>query len=412
MSPADIAWILACFALVTFFFPGISLFYGGMLDGKNVLNMMMMVMSTLAVTTVIYIVYVHGLVVGDSVGGLGLIGNPLEYLGYGGFFEDDGEGGPLWGAFYILFAAVSVALVASGAAGRMRFGSWLVFSALWVTLVYAPMAHWVFTETDEESGYIGGWMRSQLGLHDFAGGTAVHMNAGAAGLAIALVLGARKNTETRPHNLPMTVIAGGMILAGWMGFNGGTAGGANFLAQYVILTSAIAAATGMLGFMLVEKIRDGHPTLLGLVTGMVSGLVGITPSADAVSPLGALFVGFLSAMAAAWAITWKRKHRIDDSLDVFAVHGIAGIVGAMFVVFFGSASAPAQTAGVFLGGDPGLIWREIVAITVTLVYSFTVTYAIAWVMNRIRPIRVSEDDETAGLDRALHAETAYARDTL
>ena len=407
MDPADIAWILAATAMVLLMFPGLAFLYGGMLDGRNVLNMMMMVMSSLAVTGVVYVLIGHGLVLGDSVGGLGIIGNPFDYSFFDDFMADDGAGSTLFGAFYILFAAISVALVASGAAGRMRFGSWMIFSALWVLLVYAPLGHWVFAFDNEETGAIGGWMRNVLGLHDYAGGTAVHMNAAAAGLAIAVVLGRRASTTMRPHNLPLMLIGVGMLMMGWIGFNGGTAAGANFLAEYVVLTTILAACGGMLGYILVERIRDGQPTLLGLGTGVIAGLVAITPSADAVHPVAAIFVGFLGAAAAAWAISWKRKHRIDDSLDVFAVHGIAGIAGALFAVFFATAAAPAGLDGVFVGGDPNLIWRECLAIVVTLGYSFGMTFAIAWVMNRIRPIRVPEEGEELGLDRALHAETAY-----
>lgn len=407
MEPADIAWILSAFALVLLMFPGLAMLYGGMLNSRNVLNMVLMVLSSLAVTAVVYIVVGHGMVLGDSVGGAGIIGNPFEFSFFSSMMEDDGSGGPLWAAFYILFAGISIALVASGAAGRMKFGSWLVFVAIWVLLVYAPLGHWVFAFDNEEAGTIGGWMRNQLGLHDFAGGTAVHLNAGAAGLALALVLGRRSTLPGRPHNLPLMLVGVALICTGWMGFNGGTAGGANFLAQYVTLTSLLALAGGMLGFIFIEHFRDGHATMLGLGTGAIAGLVGITPAADAVGPVGALILGFVSSAAAAWAITWKRKHRIDDALDVFAIHGIAGITGALFAVFFANALAPAGITGIIFGGDINMLWREGVALLVTMVYSFGMTYAIAWTMNKIVPIRVSVEEEELGLDRSVHAETAY-----
>ncbi|MFV0435137.1 MAG: ammonium transporter, partial [Leucobacter sp.] len=225
--------------------------------------------------------------------------------------------------------------------------------------------------------------------------------------ALALVLGRRGSTKMRPHNLPLVLVGVGLLAMGWIGFNGGTAAGANFTAQYVVLTSILAACGGMLGFMTIERIRDGHATMLGLGTGVIAGLVAITPIANAVNPVGAIAAGFIGAVAAAWAITWKRKHKIDDSLDVFAVHGIAGIAGAMFAVFFAVEAAPAGLAGVFFGGDPNMIWREGLAIIVTLVYSFGMTYIIAWVMNKIHPIRVPEEAEELGLDRAIHAESAY-----
>jgi Amt family ammonium transporter len=401
---------LAATALVLLMFPGLAMLYGGMLDGRNVLNMMMMVMSSLAVTGVVYVVIGHGLVLGDSVGGLRIIGNPFEFTFFDAFVADDGSAAALNGAFFILFAAIAVALVASGAAGRMKFGAWLVFVPLWIVLVYGPLAHWVFAFDDEESGVIGGWMANVLGVHDYAGGTAIHMNAGAAGLA--LVLGRRRKTTMRPHNLPVMLIGVGMLMMGWIGFNGGTAGAADYLAGYVVLTSILAICGGMLGYMLVERLRDGQTTMLGLGTGIIAGLVGITPVADAVHPIGAILVGFAGAAAAAWAISWKKRHRIDDSMDVFAVHGIAGVAGAMLTVFIASAAAPAGLSGVFFGGDPNMIWREGLGIVVTLVFSFGMTYAIAWVMNKIVPIRVSDEDEEAGLDRSVHAETAYDLRTL
>ncbi|WOF24329.1 ammonium transporter [Microbacterium betulae] len=412
MPPADLAWMLAAFALVLLMFPGLALFYGGMLDGRNALNMFMMVMGSLAVTSVVYVLFVHGLVVGDSVGGLGLIGDPLPFLDGSVYTADDGSDSAYWAAFYTLFAAISIGIVASGAAGRMRFGAWLLFAVLWVVLVYAPLAHWVFTFSDEESGYVGGWIRNVLELHDYAGGTAVHMNAGAAALALALVLGPRRAPAGRPHNLSLVLLGAGFLFFGWIGFNGGTAAGANFLAGYVTFTTLLAALAGSLGFMLVERIRDGQATTLGFATGLIAGLVGITPAADAVTPVGSVVLGFVTAIVVAWAITWKRRHKIDDSFDAFAVHGIGGIVGAYFVVLFGAASAPAGIAGVLFGGDPLLVVRETVAIVVTCVYSFGVTYAIAWVMDRVRPIRVSERVEADGLDRGLHAETAYEFDRV
>lgn len=407
MEAVDIAWILAAFSLVALMFPGLAFLYGGMLGSGQVLNMFMMVMSALGITTVVYVLYGHGLVMGDSLGGLGLIGDPLAYLGFNNLMTDDGAGGLLWGGFYVLFAAISLALVASGAAGRMKFGAWLIFGALWITLVYAPLAHWVFAFDDPEAGTVGGWLVNRVGMHDFAGGTAIHMNAGAAGLALAVVLGPRRTGPTRPHNLSMTLMGAGLLMIGWFGFNGGTAGGANFLATYVVVTSLLAAAGGMLGFLVVEKLRNGKPTLLGLATGLIAGLVGITPAADAVNPIGALLVGFLAAAAAAWAITWKNRHHIDDSLDVFAIHGIAGIAGAFYVMFFGSVNAPAGVQGVLLGGDPSLLWREPLAVVVTLAFSFVMTWLIARTMMLVHDIRISREDEATGIDRAIHAETAY-----
>ncbi|WP_373456412.1 ammonium transporter [Corynebacterium sp. 70RC1] len=407
MDAADIAWILTAIALVSLMFPGLAFLYGGMLGQGQVLNMVMMVMGSLIVTAIVYVGIGHGLVVGDSLGGLGIIGNPSGYFGLQGGMNDDGEYEALWGAFFYLFAAISLALVASGAAGRMKFGAWLVFGAIWLLLVYAPMAHWVFALSDEETGVVGGWMRNNLHFHDFAGGTAIHMNAGASGLALAYVLGPRKAGMGRPHNLPLMMVGVGLLVAGWLGFNGGTAGSASFLATYVVLTSLMSVAGGALGFIVIERILTKKPTMLGMGTGIIAGLVGITPSADAVSPMQAVLVGFCASAAAAWAISWKRQHHIDDSLDVFAVHGIAGIAGALFVMLFGNPQAPAGVVGIFRGGDISIFWSEPIAIVVTIAYSFGMTWLIATLLNKITPIRINSEDEAGGIDLMIHAESAY-----
>ncbi len=411
MPQADLAWLLASFALVALMFPGLALYYGGLLGTNNVLNMLMMVLSTLAVTGVLYVLYGYGMVSGNSVGGLGLVGNPLEFIGLSGFEVDDGSGGPqsiYWAAFFILFGAITIAIVASGAAGRMKFGAWIIFSAVWLTLVYFPIAHWVFTFSDEETGYVGGWLRNVVQLHDFAGGTAVHMTAGVGALALALVLGKRKAPQAKPHNLPLVVLGAGILWFGWFGFNGGSAAGANFLSQYVVMTTLLAGCAGIVGYLVVENFRDGQPTTLGLATGAIAGLVGITPSADAVNPLGALVVGLAAGAVVCWAITWKKKLGVDDTLDAFAVHGVGGIVGTLCVVLIGAGSAPAGVTGVLFGGDWSIIWRELVAIAATCLYAFAATYAIAWTMNKTMNIRVDEDAERRGLDLALHSEAAYA----
>lgn len=271
--------------------------------------------------------------------------------------------------------------------------------------MYAPIAHWVFNPD--------GWMRADLGLHDYAGGTAVHMNAGAAGLALAVFLGRRHASQKdKPHNLPLMLIGVGMIAMGWLGFNGGTAGAANFLAQYVVLTTILSLAGGMLGFIIMQRLVDGAYTLLGLGTGAIAGMVAITPVADAVNPTVAILVGLLGSAGAFGAIKLAHKFGIDDSADVFAVHGISGMVGAMLVVFLGDPDAPAERAGILFGGGWDMLWREPVAIIVTVAYSFCATFAIAWLMNKLRPIRITEQDEGVGIDEVLHTEQAYDQTVL
>lgn len=397
---ADVAWILAAMTVVLLMFPGLALFYGGMSGTKNVLNMFAMVMTTLGTVAIIYVLYGHGMVLGESLGGV--IGNPLDYFGIIGYEEVGVDGGfteIIDLAFYTLFACITVAIVASGALGRMKFSAWLVFSVVWATLVYFPLGHWVFGD---------GWMAEYINFHDYAGGTAVHMASGFGALALALVLGPRKNTETRPHSLPLVLLGAGILWMGWFGFNGGTAGGANYVAQYTIMTTLYAGGTGMLGFMLYEKLRTGKATVLGMASGIIAGLVAITPAADAVDPFGALALGLIAGAFVAWACTWKTKLGIDESLDAFAVHGIGGIVGALFVVFFGWATYTSDEPirGVFFGGDISLLWGELVAIGVTCVYAFGVTWLIVFVMDKTMGIRVAEKDED-DLDFVLHGQTAY-----
>lgn len=405
---ADLAWMLAAFALVSLMFPGLALYYGGMVGVRNTLNMMMMVLSSLAVASVLYVVYGYGLVSGPSVHGWGLIGNPSAFIGLGDFHTDDGSGGAQGAyntAWFILFAAITVAIVASGAVGRMKFTSWLVFSAIWLTLVYFPVAHWVFAA--DGNGYAGGFLLNKIGIHDYAGGTAVHMNSGVAALALALALGPRRTKSERPHNLPLVMLGGGILWFGWFGFNGSCALGANFLAQYVILNTLLAGSAGMIGFGLIERFRDGHVTSLGLITGAIAGLVGITPSANAVSPLGALAVGVLSAAVVALCLGLKNRLRIDDALDAFAVHGIGGIVGTLCIALFASAAAPAAVKGILFGGDVAIVWREAAGIAITCVFSFAMTWLIAKGLDRLIGLRVDPETEQSGLDAIVHAESAY-----
>ena len=397
---ADLAWLIAAFALVALMFPGLALYYGGMMGVKNTLNMMMMVLSTLAITAVLYVVIGYGLVSGPTLHGI--IGNPAHLIGLGDFQHDDGSGGyqgAWFNAFFILFAAITVAIVASGAAGRMKFSAWLVFATLWLLLDYFPVAHWVFNGD--------GWLFKNVGIHDYAGGTAVHMNSGVAALALALVLGKRKARAERPHSIPLVMLGGGILWFGWFGFNGGCAYGASFLTQYVVQNTLLAGCAGMLGFCVVERVKEGHFTTLGLVTGIVSGLVGITPSADTMSPLGALGVGVVAGAVVALTLGIKNRLKIDDTLDAFAVHGLGGIAGTVCVVLFASSAAPAGLKGILFGGSPDIVWRELVGIAVTCSFSFLMTFGIAKVLDKVMGLRVDEETELAGLDLVLHAETAY-----
>ncbi|MGW0039289.1 ammonium transporter [Gordonia sp. NPDC003376] len=399
---ADLAWMLAAFVFVLLMFPGLAFYYGGMVGARNVLNIMTMVMSTLGITAVLYVLFGYGLVHGETAGGLGIIGNPSGYFGLTDFMADDESGSMqtlYFAAWFILFAAITIAIVASGAAGRMKFSAWLVFAPLWLILVYFPVAHWVFAAD--------GFLLNTVQIHDYAGGTAVHMNSGVAALALAVVLGARRRRGERPHNVPMAILGGGILWFGWFGFNGSCALGASFLTQVVVLNTLLAGCAGMIGYCIVERWREGHVTSLGMITGAVAGLVGITPSANTMNPLGALMVGLLASAVVAFLMSFKSRIAVDDSLDAFAVHGVGGIVGTLCIVLFAAESAPAGVKGILFGGPIDILWRELAGIVITCGYSFIVTWLIAKALDKTIGLRVDTETEIEGLDPTLHAESAY-----
>ncbi|MEE3852035.1 ammonium transporter [Gordonia sp. LSe1-13] len=405
---ADLAWMLAAFVFVLLMFPGLAFFYGGMVGSKNVLNTMTMVLSTLGITAVLYVLFGHGLVSGPSINDWGIIGNPMDYLGLTNWMTDDGSGSTqtlYFAAWFILFAAITIAIVASGAAGRMKFSAWLVFAPIWLTVVYFPIAHWIFAADGD--GFSGGFMLNDLEIVDYAGGTAVHMNAGVAALALALVLGARRRRMERPHNVPMTLLGGGILWFGWFGFNGSCALGASFLTQVVILNTLLAGCAGMIGFCAIERWREGHATSLGLITGSVAGLVGITPAASSMTPLGALLVGLFASAAVAFLLSFKSRLKVDDTLDAFAVHGVGGMIGTLCIVLFAAESAPAGVQGILFGGPIDIVWRELAGIVITCTWSFVMTWLIAKGIDKVMGMRVDEETEIAGLDTTIHAESAY-----
>lgn len=415
IAAADTAWILAAFTAVALMVPGLALFYGGMLGVKSALNMIMMVLGGFAVAGVVWVFFGPAAVLGDSVGGLGLIGNPFTDIGLGSLLEpSDGIPAALTAAFHLLFAGITVAIIAGGVADRMKFSAWMIFSGVWVVLVYFPVAHWVFAFDDEEAGTTGGWIANTLGAHDFAGGTAVHMNAGVAALALAIALGKRRGFPhvARPHNLPLVVLGGGILMFGWFGFNGGSAGGANHTAGVVVLNTMVAAVSGLLGWLLVERIREKHATTLGAVSGMIAALVGITPAASLVSPLGALLIGFAAGAVCFLTVSLKFKLGYDDSLDVVAIHLMGGVVGTLLIAFVATAAAPAGVDGLFFGGGIDLLGRQILAMAAVFGYCFAVTWLIAKVIDRTVGLRVDKETEITGIDVPVHGETAYVMDSF
>jgi Amt family ammonium transporter len=421
VDTGDTAWVLASAALVLLMTPGLALFYGGMVRAKSVLNMMMMSFGALALISVLWVLYGYSTAFGDDVGG-GLLGNPFEFFGLSDLMGTAGvdEGfapdqlvftipSMAFVAFQAVFAIITVALISGAIADRARFGPWMVFSGTWATVVYFPVAHWVFAFDGAESE-TGGWIANQLRAIDFAGGTAVHINAGAAGLALALVLGRRRGfgrDPMRPHNLPLVMAGAGLLWFGWFGFNAGSALSANGQAAEVWVTTLVATGAAALGWLLTEKIRDGHATSLGAASGVVAGLVAITPACSSVTPVGAILVGAVAGVLCALAVGLKYRLGYDDSLDVVGVHLVGGLWGTLAVGLFASATATAGVDGLFYGGGLDQLWRQAVGALAVLAYSFVLTLVIGSAVQRAIGFRVPEEDEVTGIDSVVHAETGY-----
>ncbi len=419
MTPntGDTAWVLASAALVLLMTPGLALFYGGMVRAKSVLNMMMMSFGALGLIGVLWVLYGYSLSFGNDAFG-GLVGN-FDFVGLKGLLQADPLGGvkgeaagipPLaFVAFQAVFAIITVALISGAVADRARFGSWMVFAGIWGTLVYFPVAHWVFA-FDGYTGPVGGWIANDLKAIDFAGGTAVHINAGAAGLALALVLGKRigfGKDPMRPHNLTLVMIGAGLLWFGWFGFNAGSALGAGNTAAVAWVNTMVATSAASLAWLLTEKIRDGHATSLGAASGVVAGLVAITPACSAVNAVGAIIVGAVAGVLCALAIGLKFKLGYDDSLDVVGVHLVGGIAGTLMIGFLATSKAPAGVDGLFYGGGLDQLWRQAVAAGAVLVYSFVMASVIGLVIQKTIGFRITDEDEVTGIDLSAHAESAY-----
>ena len=385
------AWVLAAAALVLFMTPGLALFYGGMVRTKSVLNMMMMSFITMGTVGTVWILWGYSETFGNDVGG-GLIGNPFEHFGLSGVLSAIYGPGGAFVAFQVVFAIIAVALVSGAVADRAKFTTWTAFTVVWATLVYFPAAHWVFA-FNGFAAETGGWIANQaqglflggVGAYDFAGGTAIHINAGVAGLALAILLRGRvgwPKEAMRPHNLTLVMIGAGILWFGWFGFNAGSALSAGTLAAGVWVNTLGATATAMLGWLITEKIRDGHATSLGAASGVVAGLVAITPACATVSPWGALVVG--------------------------------GLIGTLRIGLLADATnSPTGTAGLkmndglFFGGGFGQLGAQATGAFAVLIYSFIVTFAIGWVLHQTMGFTIAKDDEVSGIDLLEHAETAY-----
>jgi Amt family ammonium transporter len=403
-NPGDTAWVLTSAALVLFMTPGLAFFYGGMVRAKHVLAMLMQNFFAMGVVTVLWVAFGYSLAFGDPGNG-GLIGN-LDFVGLKDMTGELSGTIPsmAFSAFQLTFAVITPALITGAIADRMRWPAWVGFITLWSILVYLPVAHWVFA---------GGWL-AHRGALDFAGGTVVHVNAGAGALALIFLLGKRRgwpNVAMPPHSLPLTMLGTGILWFGWFGFNAGSALAANGVAAQAFMNTFVAAAAAMLGWLVVERAKSGHATTLGAASGAVAGLVAVTPCAGFVNAMGAVAIGFLAGAICFLAISLKFRFGYDDALDVIAVHLVGGALGSVLLGLFADAGVnEAGRDGVFLGGGWSLFGEQVIAVVAVFAFSFVVSLGIGLVLKALLPkgIRVSEDDEDEGLDRTQHAETGYA----
>ena len=403
------AWVLVSCALVLFMTPGLAFFYGGMVRSKNVLGMLMQNVFAMGLISVIWAVVGFSLAFGGTNKWFGNfdflflsdVANAPNLPGYVGDFALVIP--PLaFVAYQMMFAVITPALITGATADRMKFSAYAILIGVWAIIVYPTVAHWVFSPN--------GWLFGE-GALDFAGGAVVHINAGAAALAVVLVLGKRRGWQREampPHNLPFTILGTGILWFGWFGFNAGSALGANGLAAQALINTQLAAASAMLAWLVVEKLRAGHATTLGAASGAVAGLVAITPCAGFVGGMAPIIIGLVSGAVCYLALSLKTKFGFDDSLDVIAVHLVGGLVGALLLGFFADTKVNSLGAdGWFFGGGADLLGKQALASVATLAFSFIVTYIVAVIINKTIGIRVSTEDELVGLDQSQHAETAY-----
>jgi Amt family ammonium transporter len=394
MNPGDIAWLLASAALVLLMTPGLALFYGGMVRARHVLNMLMMNLSAIPIVTILWVAVTYSLMFdsggGSVIGGfgsVGLIGLGTEAL--------------VGSTLNLMFAIITVALISGAVADRMRFSAWVAFVAAWSLIVYPLIGRSLFVE--------GGVLRG-LGAQDFAGGLVVHVSAGVSAIALVLVLGPRRSHRrepTRPHSLPLTMIGAALLWFGWFGFNAGSAGAANETAVTAFLATQVAAAAGMAGWLALEWRLTGSPTLLGAVSGVIAGLVAVTPAAGYVSPLSALVIGAAGGMVSYATVRTKHRFPFDDALDVVGIHLAAGVLGSLLVAVFASASFGGSAEGL-VAGSAELVWPQVASTAAVATVAFALTWVIAKALDGLIGLRVTDREELEGLDLTQHEESAYS----
>jgi len=415
MDQGNTAFILIAAALVLLMTPGLAFFYGGLVKAKSVISMMMMSFGALGLIGVLWVIYGYAIAFPGAEGTIFPWSIDTGAIGLANLLEtpEDAAFPPLaFVAFQATFAIITVALVSGAIADRAKFGAWMVFAGLWATIVYFPVASWVFNFGLAEDGSFayGGWITHGLqdvfgvGAIDFAGGTAVHINAGAAALALALVLGKRVGFQKGvhvPHNPPFVLLGAGLLWFGWFGFNAGSELAADGVAALAFVNTIAAPAAALLAWLLVEKIKDGKPTSVGAASGAVAGLVAITPACGSLDPIWAIVLGLIAGAVCALAIELKFKWGFDDSLDVVGIHLVGGLIGTLYLGFF------ANGTGLFMGGDASQLIVQTIAAFSVLIYSFVIAYVIGFAIEKTMGFRVKNEDEIAGIDTVVHGEEGY-----
>jgi Amt family ammonium transporter len=415
MDQGNTAFILISAALVLLMTPGLAFFYGGLVKAKSVISMMMMSFGALGLIGVLWVIYGYAIAFPGSEGTVAPWAIDWSNIGLTAALEiPEGAAYPplAFVAFQATFAIITVALISGAIADRAKFGSWMIFAAIWATVVYFPVASWVFNFGLAEDGSFsyGGWITHGLqdvfglGAIDFAGGTAVHINAGAAALALALVLGKRVGFQKGvnvPHNPPFVLLGAGLLWFGWFGFNAGSELAADGTAALAFVNTIAAPSAALLAWLVVEKVRDGKPTSVGAASGAVAGLVAITPACGSLQPIWAILLGVIAGAVCAIAVDLKFKLGFDDSLDVVGIHLVGGLIGTLYLGFF------ANGTGLFLGGDGTQLLVQAIAAFSVLIYSFVLAFAIAFIIEKTIGFRVKNEDEIAGIDSVVHGEEGY-----
>lgn len=414
MDQGNTAFVLMSAALVLLMTPALAFFYGGLVKAKSVVSMMMLSFGSLALIGVLWVMYGYSIAFANEgsatfYGIDGVIGIDTAYIGLEGLLTTP-EGAmypPLaFAAFQATFAILTVALISGSIADRAKFGAWLVFAGIWATLVYFPVASWVFNFTVVDGVIVdGGWIAYNLGAIDFAGGTAVHINAGAAALALAIVLGKRigfARGVLKPHNVPLVLLGAGLLWFGWFGFNAGSELAADGIAALAFINTIAAPAAAVLGWLFIERIREGKATSVGAASGAVAGLVAVTPACASITPMWAIVLGLITGVLCALAIEMKFMLGIDDSLDVVGIHLVGGLVGTLFIGFF------AADVGLIFSGSFDQLGKQAIAAFTVLIFSFVASWLIGTAIEKTIGFRVKNEDELAGIDSVVHGEEGYA----